>query len=195
MTRNRVNDNKGCGPQPLPNSEPTEAWGRDELGDYARVQHQQIVVGEKQLTPVYWRLGRALALAKEAVRHGEWSDYLAKHGIDKTRASKARTIFRTFDREEDVAELTVAESYAMRRSKQADETTGDSEGGTQSQEGVQRLRRSITKITERTEAALEDADRLDSAGAAALVPLVRDAAETLHALLAYLEKQADAVSS
>jgi hypothetical protein len=160
------------------------------LGDYAKAQHQQIMAGEKHLTPLYWRLGRALTLAKKAVRHGEWSAYLAKLGVDNTRASKARTIFRTFACESDAAELTVAEAYAMRRSELADEAVENS----RSQQDFQRLQRAITRIAERTEAALEDASLLDSAGAAALVPIVRDAAETLEALLAYLEKQANTPS-
>ena len=95
---------KSCGsPQLLPGNEPNNEWLPEQLGTYAQTQYQQIVDGETHLTRPYWRLGHALEIAKKSFGHGQWEQYLKSLGIDPTRASKARAIYRTFANEDDVA--------------------------------------------------------------------------------------------
>ena len=107
---------KSCDPQHLL-TPPDPAWGVDELASYARTQNQAIVAGEQSLTACYWRLGLALNLARKQFAHRQWGRYLEDVGIEKTRASKARAIHGTFDKEADVAELTVHEAYRRRSQK------------------------------------------------------------------------------
>ena len=44
---------KCCGPQHLPDGEPSHAWSPEELGQYAQLRDRQIVEGEKILAPLY----------------------------------------------------------------------------------------------------------------------------------------------
>ena len=111
---------KSCGsPQLLPGSEPNNEWLPEQLGIYAQAQYQQIVDNETYLSLPYWRLGHALEIAKKSFGHGQWEQYLKSLGIDPTRASKARAIYRTFACENDVAHLTVEAAYARRRKRQS----------------------------------------------------------------------------
>jgi hypothetical protein len=109
---------KGCGPQLLNDEQPSHSWDLDKLGEFAKEQHQKIVEGEKELAPAYWRLGEALDLARKQFNHGQWGKFLADLGIHKTRASKARAIFRSFQSLEDVAGQSVEDAYECRRSRQ-----------------------------------------------------------------------------
>lgn len=105
--------------QLLPEGDPTSEWGLDHLDVYAQLQYRQIMDGEKTLTAAYWRLGRALVLAKQIFKHGCWGQHLKILGIDRTRAAKAAAIFKTFVKEGDVAGLRVDEAYARRDRKLA----------------------------------------------------------------------------
>jgi hypothetical protein len=105
---------QSCGPQLLTAGEPSHSWGVKELGQYCQVQHEAIVSGEKELTPAYWRLGMALNLARKHFTQGQWTKYLDSLGIEKTRASKARAIFRTFSTADQTAGLSVEEAYGKR---------------------------------------------------------------------------------
>lgn len=96
---------------------PNERWGVEDLGRYARVQDEVIAAGEHALCPVYWRLGLALSLARRQFVHGQWTRFLRQHEIDKTRAARARAIYRTFEAEEQVAQLSVEEAYRRRKRK------------------------------------------------------------------------------
>lgn len=109
---------KGCGPQLLGNEQPSHGWGLDRLGEFAREQHQKIVDGEKDLVQAYWRLGQVLSLARKQFGHGHWGKFLAELDIHKTRASKARAIFHSFQSLEDVAGQSVEEAYECRKSRQ-----------------------------------------------------------------------------
>ena len=117
MSENNIHA-KSCGPQHSDASTPTADWLPKQLGEYARVQHQAIVKGEKRLTPAYWRLGQALTLARRHFNSGQWGMQLEELGIDRTRASKACAIFKTFDAPEEVDELSVEEAYQQRERKQ-----------------------------------------------------------------------------
>jgi hypothetical protein len=114
---------KGCGPQLFANATPTTEWDVDQLGEFAAVEHQAILSGETTLAPRYWRLGLALNLARKQIRHGKWMNFLRAHVIDKTRASKARAIHRTFERENDLDGLTVEEAYARRARRRGGHTS------------------------------------------------------------------------
>lgn len=107
---------KSCDPQLL-QQPPDPGWGVEDLGRYARAQEQAIASGDRALTTCYWRLGRALELARKQFAHRQWGRFLADLGIDKSRASKARAIHGTFESETQVAELTVQEAYRRRPHK------------------------------------------------------------------------------
>ena len=111
MARKNTNQAKSCVPQLFDNAEPGQDWSLDELSNYARIQHCEILDGEKSQVQIYWRLGAALVLAKKAFKHGKWSQHLKELGIERTRASRARAIYQTFPEVEDTAGLTVAEAY------------------------------------------------------------------------------------
>ena len=142
---------KSCGsPQLLPGNEPNNEWLPEQLGTYAQTQYQQIVDGETHLTRPYWRLGHALGIAKKSFGHGQWEQYLKSLGIDTTRACKARAIYRTFTNEDDAGHLTVEEAYARRRKKQSTAPPPASSKAANSKKSAQVLRKSISKIADRT---------------------------------------------
>ena len=191
MVRNEVNDAKSCGPQLFAEGEPSNEWGLEELGVYAQMQYRQILDGERLLAPAYWRLGHALKFAKKAFRHGKWTQYVKDLGIDKTRASKAGAIYRTFDGPDEVAKLTVEEAYAKRQRKQSAKPEDGIDGGSQPK-NVQRLRKSVSSIGKRTDDVIHDAAFAAPEEAVILIPAVRKAIRQLQELLEYLERQAGA---
>jgi hypothetical protein len=94
-----------------------------------------------------------LAPARKAFGRGQWGRYLEETGIDKNRASKARTIYRTFAVEEDLAGLTLGEAYAKRQRKsEAEHRTAASPGLIE----VAGLRRAIGRIAEPTDTVIHD---------------------------------------
>lgn len=102
-------NDESCGPQ----QPPSENWNADQLGRYAQSQNEDINAGERYLTPSYWRLGQALHLARTKVKNG-WGEFLETWGIDKTRASKARAIYKTFGDPDKVSEMSVEQAYDKR---------------------------------------------------------------------------------
>ena len=190
MARDEVDDEKSCGPQLLRDGEPSNEWGLEELSTYAQMQYRQILDGERLLAPAFWRLGHSLVLAKEAFRHGQWTQHLKDLGIDKTRASKARAIYRSFDKEEDVAGLTVDEAYAERNRKKTANPEDDANGTAEPKKDVQRLRRSISSIAKRADKAVHDAAFAAPDEAMILIPAIRKAIGQLQELLGFLEQQA-----
>lgn len=105
---------ESCDPQLLDDERPSRNWGLDKLGEFAQRQQRRIVDGEQALTLVYWLLGQALDFARKQLTQGQWGAYLAELGIDKTRASKARAIFRTFPSLQNVEGKSVEEAYEHR---------------------------------------------------------------------------------
>jgi hypothetical protein len=164
---------KFLGPQLLPEGQPTNEWGVDQLGVYAQMQYRQIVDEEKHATRSYWRLGNALSQAKKAFAHGHWARYLKELGIDKSRASKARVIYRTFTQEEDATGLTVDEAYARRHCQgKRKQHVGDADA---SERDVKGLHRSVRRIAERTGAVIHEAAFAAPGEAGILIPAVRKA--------------------
>lgn len=109
---------ESCGSQLLVDEQPSHDWDVDKLGEFAKKQHRLIVDGEQELVPAYWRLGQALSLARKQFARGQWGKYLDELGIHKTRASKARAIFRAFRSLNDVEGQSVEEAYACRSRRQ-----------------------------------------------------------------------------
>jgi len=182
-----TNDLKPCGPpRTLPASEPTTEWLPEQLSLYAQIQYRRIVEEETRLTRPYWRLGHALELAKRSFGYGQWAKYLEQLGIDPTRASKARAIYRTFAKEDDVARLTVEDAYA-RRARKRSTMPSDSDG---SRKHGKCLRKSVTSIAQRTGAVIQEAAFAASEEAMILIPAVRKAIRELQTLLEFLERQA-----
>jgi hypothetical protein len=194
MAGDELDDSKSCGSQLFAGSEPSNEWGLEELGLYAQMQYHRILDGEKLLTPAYWHLGHALILAKKAFKHGKWSHYLKELGIDKTRASKARAIHRTFDDLDELAKLTVAQAYAKRQRKKPTKPGDTTDSAAHPAQDVQRLRKSVRSIGKRTEKVIHDAAFAAPEEAVILVPVVRKAIRQLQDLLDWLEKQSDAAS-
>jgi hypothetical protein len=102
-----------CGPQPFAD-EPSHGWDLDRLGKFLQEQHLAIVEGEKQLAPVYWRMGQASNLARKHFSRGQWGRYLESLNIHKTRAARAQAIFRTFSADSELGGLSVEEAYESR---------------------------------------------------------------------------------
>jgi len=180
MSRNRNQTHKSCDAKHMAESEPNSDWELDQLSNYAQEQHSQILDGERRLTPTYWRLGCALILARKACKHGKWGEHLESLGIDRSRASKARAIFRTFDNVADVGELTVQEAYDLRDSKRtgADAAT---------KRTLARFRKSLDRVAERTSGVLEEAIPMAPKDAENLLPAVRGAIAKLEELVQSLE--------
>jgi len=178
-------------PQLFCRGEPTNEWGLEELGVYATLQHRQILDGEKLLTPAYWRLGHALALAKDAFKHGKWAQYLKDLGIDKTRAAKARAIYRSFGSPDEVAKLTVEEAYAERERRQPARADDDgADVAPASEREVRQLRKSVKSIAEQTESVVDAAAFAPPEEARILIPVIQNAIQHLQELVTYLEQQA-----
>ena len=106
-------DAKSCDPQ-LSADLPDATWGVEQLGQYAQAQERSIVEGECSLTALYWRMGNALELARHQFTQGQWGCFLSSLAIHKTRASKARAIYRTFASEAELAQLSVQAAYEQR---------------------------------------------------------------------------------
>ncbi|HWB00216.1 MAG TPA: hypothetical protein VG713_17100 [Pirellulales bacterium] len=101
---------KSFGPKPSVEDQPSHSWTTEQLGDYAKAQHQLIVDGENQLALVYWNLGMALTIARRQFPRGEWGPRLLSLGISKPRSSRALAIFRTFSAPEHLADKSVEQA-------------------------------------------------------------------------------------
>ena len=130
-----------------------------------------------------------MEIAKKSFGHGQWEQYLKSLGIDATRASKARAIYRTFACENGVAHLTVEAAYAQRRKRQRSAPPAKPEAAN-SKKIANVLRKSISKIADRTGIAVHDAAFASPDEAIVLIPAVRKAIRELQALLEFLEQQA-----
>ena len=60
---------------------PDESWKAQQLGQYARAQNKEIILGERKLAIHVYRLGQALTLAKKKTKHGQWAAFLKEYGI------------------------------------------------------------------------------------------------------------------
>ncbi len=99
---NADSPDKCCTPQHFPTGYPTAEWLPEELGTYAQAEHHAILDDARKLAARYWRLGLALNLLRANFDHGHWERLLRDLNIEKSKASRARAIGRTFQREEDL---------------------------------------------------------------------------------------------
>jgi len=182
---------KRCESQ-LFDEQPNEAWDIERLGAFARARHQEIDADEQSLARAYWRLGMALNLARSQFSHGQWSKFLDELGIDKTRASKARAIQRSFDTENSVDGLSVQEAYRKRKRK-----------GRKS--GPKKKRRKSTNKHERVNIAewlrdvcqqvdmfLDEVASADTEDAANVLPAIDAAVEELNRLRSQVQQRISA---
>ena len=102
----KLDAENSCGPQLLESVEPDDDWNVDQIGRCAKRQHEAILKKEHAIAPHYGRLGQALLIARKSFAHGQWTKYLAKFGIETTRASKACAIDRSFAMIEAVGSLS-----------------------------------------------------------------------------------------
>lgn len=149
---------------------PDAQWGVADLGRYARAQDEAIAAGEKALSPIYWRLGLALNLARKQFAHGQWTRYLREHEIDKTRAARARAIHGTFETEQQVAELSVEAAY-RRRKKKPRTTTATKPDVSQPPPGVIEF---LLSVCQQADRFAEQAEYLPMEQAAAIVMTIEE---------------------
>lgn len=115
----------GCGPKPF--EELSHGTPLARLTELASEVNATLTACDKSETPHYWLLGQILVLARKQVPRGEWAAYLTTLGIEKTRASKARAIYRAFQSLDETADLSVAEAYERRVRSPATERSSRTE--------------------------------------------------------------------
>lgn len=105
---------------------PSLDWDLTRIESYAADLSRKIDEVERPLAQEHWRLGSSLTMLKQKgkFRRGEFSALLKRLGIDKTRASKARAIFRTFATAEKLDGLTVEAAYQRRERKMKKQDDG-----------------------------------------------------------------------
>jgi len=174
--------------------EPDHSWGVEELGAYAKAQHEAIVHGEQSLTHLYWRLGNALELARRQFDRGQWGKYLESLGLNKTRVSKARAIFRRFGTPEAIGDLGVEEAYAERQRRQVHARSRPKSPGADERESEQSdvspvkeetaddLEAFLNQISARADQLLDVAAFADQTRRRTLFPLYQAASERLRFL-------------
>jgi hypothetical protein len=194
MTFNTI-DEKSFDPKLLPDGDPTSEWGIEQLGAYAQLQHRQILDGEKSLSPCYWRLGQALELALKNLPRGHRGKYLEQLRIDKARASKARAIARTFEKAEEVRDLSVEEAYSRRQRKQRKGPQEDAQPDSVRSKEIGELRKFVGFVSTRAEALIDVAGFTEPAYAEELLPSFREAVQRLVHLVRQLERSAVAKGS
>lgn len=167
---------KCCTPQHFPTGHPTIEWTPEELSAYAQAQHHGIMDDELKLSVKYWRLGLALNLLRKNFDRGQWERLLGEMNIEKTKASRARAIARTFEREEDVAGLTVKQAYEKRVRKQRKPASYEDKRAV----GPDRLGRFLDHVVKTAELFIDDAGFAEEAQATILLPAVDEAISKLE---------------
>lgn len=176
------NSDKGCDPQLFDSDTPSEEWEIDRLGGFAATEYRAIVAEEITLAPRYWRLGLALNLARKLVPHGHWMKFLKSYEIDKTRASKARAIHRTFACEQDLNGLTVEKAYA-RRERHGGGCTSETE------DAVAKLGAYLRNLSEYTDGVVDDVQWNPREAVAELLNSLDQAISDLERLRERLQSQ------
>ncbi|MBW3597265.1 MAG: hypothetical protein KY475_08325 [Planctomycetes bacterium] len=180
-----------CTVQHLAAGRPSNEWTPEQLAAYAQVQHGAIIEGEQHLAVRYWRLGVAIELLRRNFTHGQWELVLARLQIEKTRASRARAIARTFSEEEQLAGLTLKEAYERRVRQRASTAAARS---TKERSGVLRLERFLAQVAATAESLIDDAGFAEAKEAAALLSVVDAALAKLEQVRELLRKQADSMA-
>lgn len=173
---------KCCTPQHFPTGCPNVEWTAEQLQNYAQSQHQAICDDERALAVKYWRLGTALNLLRTDCRHGQWEQLLRTLGIDKTRASRARAIARTFADESELAGLTVQEAYARRHRKQPTDSSSQSDA-------TLKLQRMLDRVAKTANAFMDCARFAEPHEVAELLPALDGSIAELDRLRSLLHEQ------
>jgi hypothetical protein len=116
MTNDAVE--KSFAPKLFVPDQPDHSWDIERLGVFAREKHEAILQGERSLAPLYWFLGMALEIARNQIGRGPWGKKLVEWGINKVRACRARSIFRTFSSPEALSGLSVEDAFKQRQRRQ-----------------------------------------------------------------------------
>ncbi len=185
MDDKNLND-KSCTTQHFPTGYPTSEWTPQELGVYAQAQHHAILDDERKLAVKYWRLGLALNLLRKTFDHGQWSRLLDAINVEKTKASRARAIARTFTKEEDVAGMTVKEAYDRRARKQRKQHSTEDK----CEVSPDRLGRFLDHVAKTAELFIDAAGFTEEAQAMVLLPAAGEAIAKLEQIRKHLRRQA-----
>ena len=101
----------------------TSEWAETRVIAEARRLNAGIVASETSVTVDYWYLGRALNVLRELARYGDWESFLSEHGIEKTRAHRARRIAKLFDSPDQLEGLTVQQACQSHRERESRPST------------------------------------------------------------------------
>lgn len=164
-------DDKRCTEQHFIQIEPTAEWLPEQLIAYVHAVQAAIEDDERGLATKYWRLGIALNLLRRSFNRGQWERFLIAAKLDKTKASRSRAIARTFEKESELAGLTVREAYAKRARKPRSPARDTATSRDQKQP---RLARFFQSVAREADALVDEAGFADKAAAAELL----NAAET-----------------
>ena len=181
----------------IADQELSHAWNQIQVEEYAKTQHELIVVGEQTFAPAYCRLGRALKLLQEKRGRRGWGDYLESLGIHRVRACKARAIARHFSTPEAVAGLSVEAAYEQSKSRRAggagrrqgrahEGKAGSGQAAAQGGEpgarelGAEEIGAFLADVRDRADVLVNAAAFADADRRAELIPLYRDALARLQ---------------
>jgi hypothetical protein len=92
---------------------PAAGWDLGRLGRRADFEGEQIAACEIDAAPHYWIIGVVLRLAKPGVAHGQWGHWLKAHGIDASRAYRARLLAAAFASLDQLEGLTLREAIKL----------------------------------------------------------------------------------
>jgi hypothetical protein len=92
---------------------PAAGWDLGRLGRRADFEGEQIAGCEIDAAPHYWIIGVVLRLAKPGVAHGQWGHWLKAHGIDASRAYRARLLAAAFASLDQLDGLTLREAIKL----------------------------------------------------------------------------------
>jgi len=92
---------------------PAAGWDLGRLGKRADFEGEQIAACEIEAAPHYWIIGVVLRLAKPGVAHGQWGHWLKAHGIDASRAYRARLLAAAFASLDQLDGLTLREAIKL----------------------------------------------------------------------------------
>jgi hypothetical protein len=94
-----------------------ETWDVDRLGEFAKVEEEHVQQLGKQMAGCVWRLGKALKIAKEKVKAGEWKsskawcDFLKRYKVSVASDWRARTLFECCPDQKKAARMGITEAY------------------------------------------------------------------------------------
>jgi hypothetical protein len=182
----RQPDEKSCTVQHFVTGCPDVEWTIEELSVYAQAQHEALIEDEQKLTVRYWRLGVALNLLRRNFDRGQWERLLCNLRIEKTKASRARSIARTFATEKDVAGLTVRQAYDKRVRKRRPANSGRSPPSE-----LREFDQLLAYVVKTADELVDTAGFAAAADAVARLPAVDAAIAKLEQVRTYLRQQAN----